>query len=113
MLSLFGLVFNLRHIYLFPGEELPDASSVVLISQSVQEDIKGWGGLGQDRSNLQKQVQAQQGCWCLKRPQGALQFLMKMQLSSKVRILLILHMGTSTFKVKYFSVYLYISNKQH
>lgn len=58
MLSLFGLVLNLRHINLFPGEELPDASSVVLISQSVQEYIKGWGGLSQDGSHLQRQVQA-------------------------------------------------------
>lgn len=51
MLSLFGLVLNLRHVNLFPGEELPDASSVVLISQSVQEDIEGGRGLGQDGSH--------------------------------------------------------------
>lgn len=57
MLSLFGLVLNLRHINLFPGEELPDASSVVLISQSVQEDVEGGRGLSQDRSHLQRQVQ--------------------------------------------------------
>lgn len=62
MLSLFGLVLNLRHINLFPSEELPDASSVVLISQSIQEDIEGRRGLSQDRSHLQRQVQAQQGC---------------------------------------------------
>lgn len=53
MLSLFGLVLNLRHINLFPGEELPDATSVVLISQSVQEDVEGGRGLCQDRSHLQ------------------------------------------------------------
>lgn len=55
MLSLFGLVLNLRHINLFPGEELPDATSVVLISQSVQEDVEGGRGLCQDRSHLQTQ----------------------------------------------------------
>lgn len=58
MLSLFGLVLNLRHINLFPSEELPDASSVVLVSQSVQEDIEGGRGLSQDWSHLQKQVPA-------------------------------------------------------
>lgn len=63
MLNLFGLVLNLRYINLFPGEELPDASSVVLISQSVQEYIKGWGSLSQDWSHLQRQVQAQPGCY--------------------------------------------------
>lgn len=61
-LGLFGLVLNLRHINLLPSEELPDASSVVLISQSVQEDIEGGTGLSQDRSHLQRQVQAEQGC---------------------------------------------------
>lgn len=59
MLSLFGLVLNLRHINLFPGEELPDASSVVLISQSVQEDVDGGRGLGQDGSHLQGHTKAQ------------------------------------------------------
>lgn len=41
MLHLFGLVLNLRHFDLFPGEELPDAASVVLVAQSVQEDVEG------------------------------------------------------------------------
>lgn len=58
MLSLFGLVLNLRHINLFPGEQLPDASSVVLVSQSVQEGIEDGGSLSQDGSHLQRQVQA-------------------------------------------------------
>lgn len=54
MLRLFGLVLNLRHFDLFPSEELPDASSVVLIAQSVQEGVEGGRGLGQDGSHLQK-----------------------------------------------------------
>lgn len=54
MLGLFGLVLNLRHFNLFPGEELPDASSVVLIAQSVQEGVEGGRGLSQDGSHLQK-----------------------------------------------------------
>lgn len=56
MLSLFRLVLSLRHNNLLSGEELPDASSVVLISQSVQEDVEDGRGFGQDRSNLQKSV---------------------------------------------------------
>lgn len=56
VLSLFGLVVSLRHINLLSSKELPDASSVVLISQSIQEDIEGGRGFGQDRSNLQKSV---------------------------------------------------------
>lgn len=54
MLRLFGLVLNLRHFDLFPSEELPDASSVVLIAQSVQEGVEGGWGLSQDGSHLQK-----------------------------------------------------------
>lgn len=54
MLSLFGLIVNLRHFNLLPGEELPDASSVVLVPQSVQEDVEGGGGLGQDGSHLRR-----------------------------------------------------------
>lgn len=53
MRHLFGLVLNLRRFDLFPSEELPDASSVVLVAQSVQEDVEGGGGLGQDGSHLQ------------------------------------------------------------
>lgn len=56
MLGLFGLVLNLRHFDLFPGEELPDASSVVLISQSIEENVEGGRGLSQDRSHLQRGV---------------------------------------------------------
>lgn len=54
MLSLFGLILNLRSFNLFPGEELPNASSVVLISQSVQECVEGGGSLSQDGSHLQR-----------------------------------------------------------
>lgn len=52
MLCLFGLVLNLRHFDLFSSEELPDASSVVLVAQSVQEGVEGGGGLSQDGSHL-------------------------------------------------------------
>lgn len=54
MLRLFGLVLNLRHFDLFPSEELPDASPVVLIAQSVQEGVEGGRGLSQDGGHLQK-----------------------------------------------------------
>lgn len=53
-LSLFGLVLNLRHINLFPSKQLPDASSVVLISQSVQERVDGGRGLRHDGRHLQR-----------------------------------------------------------
>ena len=56
VLSLFGLVLNLRHFNLFPGEELPDSSSVVLISQGIQEHIKGGRGFCQNRSHLKNKV---------------------------------------------------------
>ena len=62
MLNLFGLVLNLRHFNLFPGEELPDASSVVLISQSIQEYIEDGRGLSQYGSHLRRQVRARRGC---------------------------------------------------
>lgn len=62
MLRLFGLVLNLRHFDLFPSEELPDASSVVLISQSVEENVEGGRGLSQDRSHLQRGAWTEQGC---------------------------------------------------
>lgn len=64
MLHLFGLVLNLRHFDLFPSEELPDSSSVVLIAQSVQEDVEGWRGLSQDGSHLQKGQRESEACWC-------------------------------------------------
>lgn len=51
MLRLFGLVVALRRDFL-PSEELPDASSVVFISQSIQEHVEDGRGLSQDRSNL-------------------------------------------------------------
>lgn len=54
MLSLFGLVLDLRRVDLLPGQELPDASSVVLVPQSVQEDVDGGAGLGQDGRHLQR-----------------------------------------------------------
>lgn len=64
MLSLFELVLNLRHFSLFPSEELPDASSVVLIAQGIQENVEGGRGLCQNRSQLQTQSQTEQ-CQCL------------------------------------------------
>lgn len=57
MLSLFGLVLDLRCLDLLPRQELPDAPSVVLVPQSVQEDIDGGAGLGQDGSHLQRRRQ--------------------------------------------------------
>lgn len=42
-----------------PSEQLPDSSSVVLISKSIQEDIEHWGGLSQDGSHLKKQTNKQ------------------------------------------------------
>lgn len=54
MLSLFGLVLDLRRFDLLPGQELPDAPSVVLIPQSIQEDVDGGAGLGQDGRHLQR-----------------------------------------------------------
>lgn len=53
MLSLFGLVLHLRGVDLLSGQELPDASSVVLVSQSVEENVDGGTGLCQDGSHLQ------------------------------------------------------------
>lgn len=53
MLSLFGLVLDLRRVDLLSGQELPDASSVVLVSQSVEENVDGGTGLSQDGSHLQ------------------------------------------------------------
>lgn len=57
MLSLFGLVLDLRRFDLLPGQELPDAPSIVLIPQSIQEDVDGGAGLGQDGSHLQRRRQ--------------------------------------------------------
>lgn len=62
LIYLFGLVVDLWHVDLFPGEELPDASPVVLISQRVQEDIEDGRGLSQDGGHLQRQVTTQSGC---------------------------------------------------
>lgn len=53
MLILFGLVLDLRRVDLLSGQELPDASSVVLVSQSVEENVDGGTGLSQDGSHLQ------------------------------------------------------------
>lgn len=55
MLSLFGLILDLRRVDLLSGQELPDSSSVVLVSQSVQKNVDGGRGLGQDGSHLRKQ----------------------------------------------------------
>lgn len=52
LLSLFGLILDLRRFDLLPGQELPNASSVVLVSQSVQEDVDGGTGLSQDGGHL-------------------------------------------------------------
>lgn len=56
-LCLFGLILSLRYINLFPGNKLPNASSVVLVSQSIQEGIEGGRRLSQDGSDLYKQAQ--------------------------------------------------------
>lgn len=47
----FGLVLSLRRIHLLAGEQLPDASSVVLVSQGVQEHVEGGRRLCQDGSD--------------------------------------------------------------
>lgn len=51
-LYLFGLIISWRHIDPLPGNKLPNASSVVLISQSIQEWIEGGRCLRQDGSDL-------------------------------------------------------------
>lgn len=54
MLGLFQLSLNSRSFNLLSCEQLPDSSSIILISKCINKDIESWRGLCHNRSNLQR-----------------------------------------------------------